>query len=67
MEKTLDLSKLDVQVLGNQEMKSIDGGGFLLDSLYKTFPVATIMVLTALAIDREVIEGIGQGWSENKK
>lgn len=67
MEKTLDLKLSDLQELGKEELKSVAGGGFLLNSLYNAFPGATIMVLTALAIDRDVIEGIGQGWSENKK
>ena len=66
MEKTVDLKTLDVQNLCKQEMKSIDGGS-LLSSLYNAFPIGTTMVLTALAIDREIIEGMEQGWLENKR
>ena len=66
MEKTVDLKTLDVQNLCKQEMKCIDGGS-LLSSLYNAFPIGTTMVLTGLAIDREIIEGMEQGWLENKR
>ena len=67
MEKSLDLKMPLVFELDREEMNRVNGGGFFLDVAFKTFPVATTMVLTALAVDAEVIEGIEQGWTENKK